>query len=99
MFMKPSRNLVRLAITFTLILIGLLCMPGAGRQTKASASAAHSAPLSSGVAAQGVGFEGFLRVGQNADGRLEIFTQGSDDALWHNWQLTPGGAWSGWYPL
>jgi hypothetical protein len=37
-------------------------------------------------------------VGQNADGRLEVFRRGSDDALWHNWQRSSGG-WSGWYSL
>jgi hypothetical protein len=31
---------------------------------------------------------------QNPDGRLEEFWRGSDCALWHSWQLTPGGAWS-----
>jgi acylphosphatase len=29
----------------------------------------------------------------NADGRLEAFTNGSDGALWHIWQVTPGGPW------
>src|SRR6266542_4242417 len=98
-FMKHSRNIVRLAITFTLILIGLLSMPGAGRQTKASA--AHAAPFSSGVAAQGLMTESSLAVGENADGRLEVFAVGPDRALRHKWQLTPGssGSWSGWYTL
>src|SRR6266545_1638408 len=96
-FMKHSRNIVRLAITFTLILIGLLSMPGAGRQTKASA--AHAAPFSSGVAAQGLMTESSLAVGENADGRLEVFAVGPDRALRHNWQLTPGGSWSGWASL
>src|SRR6266511_1440374 len=97
-FMKHSRNIVRLAITFTLILIGLLSMPGAGRQTKASA--AHAAPFSSGVAAQGLMTESSLAVGGNADGRLEVFAEGTDRALWHKWQLTPGGdSWSGWASL
>src|SRR6266508_3213200 len=96
-FMKHSRNIVRLAITFTLILNGLLSMPGAGRQTKASA--AHAAPFSSGVAAQGLMTESSLAVGENADGRLEVFAVGPDRALRHNWQLTPGGSWSGWASL
>ncbi|MGH9439038.1 MAG: hypothetical protein ACRD22_14360, partial [Terriglobia bacterium] len=35
-------------------------------------------------------------VAQNADGRLEVFVLGGGDgALYHNWQITPGGAWSG----
>ena len=31
-----------------------------------------------------------------AVGRVEVFARGSDKALWHTWQTTPGGAWSGW---
>jgi hypothetical protein len=43
-------------------------------------------------------------VGRNTDGRLEVFAVGADDvgshgALWHNWQTTPGGGWSGWNSL
>ncbi len=36
-------------------------------------------------------------VAQNADGRLEAFTIGSDGALWHVWQTTPNGLWSNWF--
>jgi hypothetical protein len=36
-------------------------------------------------------------VGVNADGRLEVFGRGRDNALWHNWQATAGGVWLGWY--
>lgn len=35
----------------------------------------------------------------NADGRLEIFARGADAAVWHNWQLSSGGAWAGWNSL
>jgi hypothetical protein len=43
---------------------------------------------------------GLMRhVGQNSDGRLEVFACGTDNALWHNWQTAPGGNWSGWAPL
>lgn len=38
-------------------------------------------------------------VGQNQDGRLEIFAPGTDGAIWHKWQLTPNGDWSGWSSL
>jgi hypothetical protein len=38
-------------------------------------------------------------IGHNADGRLEVFVVGSDHALHHNWQLSPGGVWSGWASL
>jgi len=37
--------------------------------------------------------------GENEDGRLEAFVIGSDNALWHKWQATPGGTWGGWYSL
>jgi uncharacterized phage protein gp47/JayE len=37
-----------------------------------------------------------LAVGQNQDGRLEVFARSLDKALWHIWQLTPGGNWSQW---
>ena len=32
-------------------------------------------------------------VGVNADGRLEVFITGSDNTLWHIWQVTPNGGW------
>ena len=35
----------------------------------------------------------------NRDGRLEAFSRGADDALWHAWQETAGGSWSGWSSL
>src|SRR5437660_11854760 len=38
-------------------------------------------------------------VGQNADGRLEVFTIGSDGTLWHIWQTTPDNPWSNWASL
>jgi hypothetical protein len=47
----------------------------------------------------GGGILGKAGVGINADGRLEAFVHGSDNALWHNWQDTPDGAWSGWESL
>ena len=37
--------------------------------------------------------------GQNADGRMETFVIGSDKALWHRWQSTPGADWGGWFSL
>ena len=37
--------------------------------------------------------------GENEDGRLEAFVIGSDNALWHKWQATPGGTWGGWFSL
>ena len=37
-----------------------------------------------------------IAVGRNADGRMEVFVRGTDNALWHKWQTTPNGGWSGW---
>lgn len=36
---------------------------------------------------------------QNADGRLEFFTAGSDGAIWTKWQVAPNSYWSGWMSL
>jgi hypothetical protein len=40
-----------------------------------------------------------LDVGQNADGRLEVFVRGSNGALYHKWQISPNDGWSGWASL
>ena len=45
-----------------------------------------------------------IAVGQNADGRLELFYIGTDDRFYHRWQLSPGGGpskndWSGEFSL
>jgi hypothetical protein len=29
-------------------------------------------------------------------GRLVVFTRGSDNNIWHRWQVTRNGNWSGW---
>ena len=42
---------------------------------------------------------GSTRVAQNADGRLEVFARGTDNALWHKWQTAPNSGWSGWGTL
>jgi Repeat of unknown function (DUF346) len=42
---------------------------------------------------------GVATVGVNADGRLEVFGNGTDHAIYHNWQVTPNGGWSGWNSL
>ncbi len=36
---------------------------------------------------------------RNADGRLEAFIRGNDNALWHLWQTAPSSGWSGWASL
>jgi hypothetical protein len=38
-------------------------------------------------------------VAMNFDGRLEIFGIGTDGNVYHNWQLSAAGAWSGWAGL
>jgi hypothetical protein len=40
-----------------------------------------------------------VAVGRNADGRLDVFARGSDNALWHIAETSPGGSWSAWTSL
>ena len=40
-----------------------------------------------------------LAIGRNADGRLEAFRISNDNTIWHNWEITAGGPWSGWSML
>jgi hypothetical protein len=44
-----------------------------------------------------------IALGQNEDGRLELVATSRDDGhpdtVWHAWQKTPSGDWSGWHPL
>ncbi|MDB4965504.1 MAG: putative rane protein [Myxococcales bacterium] len=47
----------------------------------------------------GDGFQMSRRAVQNADGRVELFARAPDDAVWHDWQNTPNGSWSGWNKL
>ena len=42
---------------------------------------------------------GRLAVGQNADGRLELFKTDAEGALLHRWQKVPNGEWSPWSNL
>jgi hypothetical protein len=35
----------------------------------------------------------------NCDGRQEQFQLGAGNHLYHRYQITPGGSWSGWYSL
>ena len=37
-----------------------------------------------------------IAVERNADGRLELFVRGTDNAVWHKWQVAPNSSWSGW---
>ena len=47
-------------------------------------------------ASQGGGLTSDIAVGRNADGRLEVFARGTDNAMWHKWQTAPNNGWSGW---
>src|SRR5262249_37820036 len=40
-----------------------------------------------------------LDLGQNADGRLELFGIGNDLGVWHMWQGAPNGGWGGWVSM
>lgn len=44
-------------------------------------------------------FQASRRVASNADGRLELFARAPDDAVWHDWQTSANGTWSGWNQL
>jgi hypothetical protein len=57
-------------------------------QTNAAGAWAGKTRLSGASAKQ-------IAVGQNADGRLEIFYSAMNDSLYQNWQTSPGGAWAG----
>jgi hypothetical protein len=37
-----------------------------------------------------------LATSRNADGRVEVFVTAANGDVWHRWQQTPGGAFSGW---
>lgn len=44
----------------------------------------------------GIPVWGLLGASNNADGRIEVFSIGSDGMLWHIWQTSPNNGWSGW---
>jgi C1A family cysteine protease len=37
-----------------------------------------------------------IAIGDNADGRMELFVRGTDGAVWHKWQTAPSNGWSDW---
>ena len=53
----------------------------------------------SGWAGLGGGLTSNVAVGKNADGRMEAFVRGTDNALYHIWQTAPNNGWSGWASL
>jgi hypothetical protein len=63
-----------------------------------SAGGGWSAWASLGAPPAGLSI-GDPRVISNLDGRLEVFLQAKDGAIWHVWQTTPSGAWSAWSSL
>ena len=73
--------------------------------TPTSSSTASSTPCTgpTGVKLPATGFQSLggqltsrVAVGRNKDGRLEAFALGTDNALWHTWQVAPNDGWSGW---
>jgi hypothetical protein len=40
-----------------------------------------------------------VTVASNSDGRLEVFVVNGGGGLWHKWQTSPAGNWSGWAAL
>src|SRR5262245_54342567 len=40
-----------------------------------------------------------ITVGQNADGRLEVFGSAESGQMWHCWQVAANGLWSNWARL
>jgi kumamolisin len=63
-----------------------------------SPGAGWSAWASLGAPAPGLAI-GDPRVISNADGRLEVFVQAKDQAIWHIWQTAPNSGWSIWTSL
>ena len=47
-------------------------------------------------ASEGGALTSDIVVERNADGRLELFVRGTDNAVWHKWQIAPNSSWSGW---
>ena len=62
----------------------------------ASGCAGHQRPVSAQCLAA---MSGSGPVGCNWDGRLEMFKRGPGGALYHQWQTSPEGRWSGWESL
>jgi len=50
----------------------------------------------SGWASEGGVLTSDPAVANNEDGRLEVFVRGTDNALWHKWQVAPNNGWSDW---
>jgi hypothetical protein len=53
----------------------------------------------SSLTSMGGTVRGMPTVGQNSDGRLEVFARQSDGQIAHAWQVAANGGWSGWFPM
>jgi hypothetical protein len=41
-----------------------------------------------------------LMVANNQNGAVQVFAiSAADDAIWTNYQTTPGGGWNGWFSM
>jgi hypothetical protein len=58
----------------------------------------HTTWGSLGAPSPGNGVASFA-IGQNKDGRLEVFVIMDDGTLYHDWQNSPAGSWSDWDAL
>jgi hypothetical protein len=67
------------------------------------AACALAAGLGAGIAiattAPAFAAAGNKPVVTNCDGRAEAFTVGPGNHLYHAWQTSPGGSWTGWHSL
>jgi hypothetical protein len=78
-------------------LVGLTLVP---LPTGSASAGLQAAPPRSTVVAAALPTSFNLPVpANNQDGRLEVFSIGSDSGLWHKWQVVPNGGWSGWASL
>jgi len=82
-----TRLLGRWWRTAAVLAVVVAAAAGLAMWTPAPAAHASNGPL------------GAPSVGQNSDGRLEIFSIGPDGGLWHDWQCGALCGWSGWHSL
>lgn len=76
-------------LMYRLRAIGVACALAAGLSVGVAMATAAPAFAATGDEA----------VVTNCDGRAEAFAVGPGSHLYHAWQTTPGGSWTGWYSL
>jgi hypothetical protein len=76
--------------------IEVVGLAASGATVYATESAANGGVFS-GFSSLG-GWASKIAVGQNADGRIEIYQLGGGGGVYHQWR-TPAGSWSGWASL